>query len=46
MILAVPFGIVGMKLFEYGMFDSMIENVKLLAQEIQKLRYGNDDEDI
>lgn len=38
MILAVPLGILAMKLFEYGMFDSLIENVKLLIEEIQKIR--------
>lgn len=40
MILAVPLGILGMKLYEYGMFDSLIENVRLLAEEIERLRRG------
>lgn len=38
MILAVPLGILVMKLYEYGMFDSLIENVKLLAEEVRRLR--------
>ena len=38
MILAVPVGLVGVKLFEYGAFDSFIEQVKLLIQEINKFR--------
>ena len=40
MILAVPLGILGMKLYEYGMFDSLIENVRLLAEEIERIRRG------
>ncbi|MCI9104776.1 MAG: sporulation integral membrane protein YtvI [Lachnospiraceae bacterium] len=40
MILAVPLGILGMRLYEYGMFDSLIENVRLLIEEIGKLRKG------
>lgn len=38
MILAVPVGLVGVKLYEYGAFDSLIMQVKLLVQEINKLR--------
>ena len=38
MILAVPIGLVGVKLYEYGAFDPMIEQVKLLVQEINRLR--------
>lgn len=38
MILAVPLGILAMKLYEYGIFDSLIENMKMLAEEIQKIR--------
>ncbi|MCI8607029.1 MAG: sporulation integral membrane protein YtvI [Hungatella sp.] len=38
MILAVPVGLVGVKLYEYGAFDPMIEQVKLLVQEINRLR--------
>lgn len=43
MILAVPIGIIVIKLWEYGMFDSLIENVKLLIREIDELRKGEDD---
>lgn len=38
MILAVPVGLVGVKLYEYGAFDSLIEQGKLLVQEINRLR--------
>ena len=38
MILAVPVGLVGVKLYEYGAFDPMVEQVKLLVQEINRLR--------
>ncbi len=40
MILAVPLGILAMRLYEYGMFDSLIENVKLLVREIGQFRRG------
>lgn len=38
MILAVPVGLVGVKLYEYGAFDPVIEQGKLLVQEINRLR--------
>ena len=38
MILAVPIGIIGLNLYKYGAFDSLIENVRLLAAEIQNFR--------
>lgn len=38
MILAVPVGLVGVKLYEYGAFDELIRQVKLLVQEINELR--------
>lgn len=38
MILAVPVGLVGVKLFEYGAFDSLIEQIKLLVREINRFR--------
>lgn len=40
MILAVPIGILGMRLYEYGIFDSLIGNIKLLIQEIEEFRRG------
>jgi len=40
MILAVPVGILVMKLFEYGIFDSLMDNVKLLIRDIQEFRRG------
>lgn len=38
MILAVPVGILVIKLFEYGLFDSLVENVKLLIHDINEFR--------
>lgn len=38
MILAVPVGLLGLKLFEYGFFDTMIENVKILVHDIEEFR--------
>lgn len=38
MILAVPAGLVGVKLYEYGAFDSLIRQVKRFAQEMNKLQ--------
>lgn len=40
MILAVPFGIIVMKFYEYGAFDSFMKNVKLLINEIEAFRKG------
>ncbi|MCI8270043.1 MAG: sporulation integral membrane protein YtvI [Lachnospiraceae bacterium] len=40
MILAVPLGILGMRLYEYGVFDSLIENMRLLIEEIERIRKG------
>lgn len=40
MILAVPLGILVIRLWEYGAFDSFFENVRLLAEEIRRLRRG------
>ena len=37
MILAVPIGMVVIKFYEYGAFDSLIANGKLLIKEIGKL---------
>lgn len=38
MILAVPLGILAVNLYEFGVFDSLIANVKLLAEEINRFR--------
>lgn len=38
MILAVPVGMVVIKLYGYGIFDSLIANGKLLLAEIERLR--------
>lgn len=40
MILAVPVGMIFIKFYEYGAFDSFKENVKLLVDEIERLRKG------
>lgn len=40
MILAVPAGIVVLNLYRYGVFDSLIQNVKLLAEEVEHFRKG------
>lgn len=38
MILAVPIGMFILNLYHYGVFDSMIRNIKLLAEEIRRFR--------
>ena len=38
MILAVPIGMFVLNLYHYGVFDSMIQNMKLLAEEIRRFR--------
>ena len=38
MILAVPAGLVVVNLYQYGAFDSLIRNVKLLIQEVNRFR--------
>ena len=38
MILVVPVGIVFLKFYEYGAFDRLIRNTRLLIQEIDELR--------
>ncbi len=38
MILAVPIGIVVINLYKYGMFDSLVANVRLLVEEINRFR--------
>ena len=38
MILAVPIGILAVNLYQFGSFDSLIANVKLLIHEINRFR--------
>ncbi|MDO5405733.1 MAG: sporulation integral membrane protein YtvI [Eubacteriales bacterium] len=38
MILAVPLGILVMNLYEYGAFDSLVENTRILVRDIQRFR--------
>lgn len=40
MILAVPMGIIILNLYHYGVFDSLIHNIKLLAEEAEHFRKG------
>lgn len=44
MILAVPVGLIFIKFYEYGAFDSFFSNIKLLCEEIQKLRKDGQEE--
>lgn len=41
MILAVPVGLIFIKFYEYGAFDSLINGVKELAREIEEIRHGD-----
>lgn len=41
MILAVPLGMLVINFYKYGMFHSMLQNLKQLIHEIQKFRRGN-----
>lgn len=41
MILAVPAGMVGVKLYQYGAFDDLILQIRLLIQEINRFRKGD-----
>ncbi|MCI8864295.1 MAG: sporulation integral membrane protein YtvI [Lachnospiraceae bacterium] len=43
MILAVPLGILAIKLYEYGAFDSLIENLQILIHDVNKFRRGAED---
>ncbi len=38
MILAVPVGMAAVKLYQYGAFDSLIKEIRMLAQEINRFR--------
>lgn len=38
MILAVPFGMLGLRFYEYGAFDGLIKNIRLLADGIRQWR--------
>lgn len=38
MILAVPLGIMILNLYQYGVFDSLIENVKILVHDVSAFR--------
>lgn len=40
MILAVPLGILVLNLYKYGAFDSMLDNIKLLVEEVRQIRQG------
>ena len=38
MILAVPIGMLAMNLYEFGAFDSLIDNLKILVHDINEFR--------
>ena len=38
MIVAVPLGILAIKLYEYGFFNSLIENIRILVHDINAFR--------
>ncbi|MGN0159341.1 MAG: sporulation integral membrane protein YtvI [Brotaphodocola sp.] len=38
MIIAVPVGMIALNLYQYGAFDGLIQNVKILLEDVQKLR--------
>ena len=38
MILAVPIGLVFLNLYKYGIYDSMIDNLKIFIHDIQEFR--------
>ncbi|MCD8224204.1 MAG: sporulation integral membrane protein YtvI [Clostridiales bacterium] len=40
MIVAVPLGILVMKLYQYGLFDSLTENIRLLIRSVNDFRRG------
>lgn len=42
MILAVPLGILVLNLYKYGAFDSMIDSMKILAEDVRRFRLGED----
>lgn len=44
MIVAVPIGMVALNLYEYGAFDGLIRNVKVLVQMIREARKEDDDD--
>lgn len=38
MILAVPLGLLVINLFKYGFFDSLLQNIKILAEDVNEFR--------
>lgn len=40
MILAVPIGLIFINFYKYGVFDSLIENIRMLIREINAFRKG------
>lgn len=45
MIIAVPLGILVLNLYEYGAFDLLIENIRILVREVRTFRGVGDGED-
>lgn len=42
MILAVPAGLIAASLYQYGAFDTIMENCRLLREEIREFRFGEE----
>ena len=42
MIVAVPIGMVILRLYKYGIFDGFINNIKILVTDIYKFMNGKD----
>lgn len=43
MIIAVPLGMFVISLYDYGAFDTLIANVKLLVEDVERFRKGDGD---
>ena len=44
MILAVPVGLVFLNLYKYGIYDSMIDNLKIFVHDIEVFRKKRDED--
>ena len=45
MIIAVPLGMIGISLYDYGAFDTLIRNVKILVHDVEAFRKSPDEEE-
>ena len=46
MIIAVPLGMIGISLYDYGAFDTLIRNVKILVHDVEAFRKSQDEEEL